>query len=60
MPFTLINSVTGEKEDKYKTLAELVKGYGYPFERHFYETEDGYINMCHRISGPRGTKAQAN
>ena len=42
----MVKRVSGEKKDKYKTLAELVKDYDYPFERHSYETEDGYINLC--------------
>jgi len=38
----------------------MVVDYDYPFERHYYETSDGYINCLHRISGPRGTSAEAN
>jgi hypothetical protein len=48
------------KKDKYKTLFEMVSDYGFPIEKHFYETEDFYINCVHRISGPRGTCARAN
>ena len=36
---------------------------GYPFEMHKYTTQDGYINTCYRIPGPKGTKStigQAN
>jgi len=34
----------------------MVTDYGYPIEKHFYETADHYINCVHRISGPRGAK----
>lgn len=47
-------------KDKYKTLQKMVTDYGYPFEKHFVETEDGYINCLTRISGPKGTTAQEN
>ena len=30
---------------------DLVKSYGYPFEEHFIETEDGYKLALHRIPG---------
>lgn len=40
-----------EKSDAKIGVQQIVKRYGYPFERHHYETEDGYINMCIRISG---------
>ena len=33
-----------EKSDRKKTVQEIVKKYGYPYEKHYYETEDGYIN----------------
>ena len=46
--------------DKYKTLMQMVKEYNYPIEKHFYETEDGYINCLFRISGPRYSTAQEN
>ena len=49
-----------EKDDCHKSLLEMVTDYGYPIEKHFYETEDHYINCVHRISGPRGTKAVDN
>ena len=29
---------------------------GYPLEKHVYTTKDGYINTCHRIPGPKGSK----
>jgi len=48
------------KKDKYKTLMEMVVDYDYPIEKHFYTTEDGYINCVFRISGPRGTTAANN
>ena len=38
----------------------MVTDYDYPFEKHFFETEDGYVNCLTRISGPKGTKAQQN
>ena len=40
-----------EKSDAKLSVKQIVKSYGYPFERHYYETKDGYINMCIRISG---------
>jgi len=33
----------------------MVLDFGYPFEKHIYVTEDGYINTMHRICGPKGT-----
>jgi hypothetical protein len=45
------------KKDKYKTLMELITDYDYPIEKHFYNTEDGYINCVFRIPGPRGFTA---
>ncbi len=45
-----------DKHDKYKSLLEMVTDYGYPIEKHFYETKDNYINTVYRISGPRFTK----
>lgn len=44
-----------EQTDAKLSLNQIVKSYGYPFERHYYETADGYINMCIRISGPKGS-----
>ncbi|MFO0117584.1 MAG: hypothetical protein ACK521_08215 [bacterium] len=38
----------------------MVKDYNYPIERHFYETEDGYINSLFRISGPRFSNPKEN
>ena len=38
----------------------MVKGYDYPIEKHYYTTEDGYINCVFRINGPKGTKAPEN
>ena len=29
---------------------------GYPFEKHVYTTQDGYINSVFRIPGPKGTE----
>jgi hypothetical protein len=54
------SSLSYDEKDKYKTIQKLVLDYEFPFERHFYETEDGYINTLHRISGPRGTIAREN
>ena len=39
-----------------KSLTKVIKDLDYPFERHIYETEDGYINCLHRINGARGVK----
>jgi len=44
-----------EVPDARKKLYQIVESYGYPYERHFYETEDGYINMVVRISGKIST-----
>ena len=38
----------------------MVTDHGYPIEKYFYTTADGYINCVYRISGPRGTKAWEN
>ena len=38
----------------------MIKEYDYPIERHFYETQDDYINCVYRINGPRGTDAKKN
>ena len=48
------------KADKYKKFTEMVSDYNYPIEKHFYETEDKYVNCVFRISGPRGTRAIDN
>ena len=40
-----------EKPDSKKKINQIIEGYGYPYEKHYYETEDGYINMVVRISG---------
>lgn len=39
---------------------EICKDYDYPIEKHFYNTNDHYINTVFRISGPRHTKPQQN
>lgn len=39
---------------------QVIKDHGYPIEKHFYTTEDDYINCVFRISGPRGTSAKFN
>ena len=33
---------------------------GYPYEKHIYTTEDGYINTVMRIPGVKGTKNTLN
>jgi len=48
------------KKDRYKSLMMVVRGHGYPFEKHYITTEDNYINCVFRISGPRGTTAEQN
>jgi hypothetical protein len=53
------DSIT-EKKDKYKSVLEMITDYGYPVEKHFYETEDHYINCVYRISGPRFSKPLEN
>ena len=40
-----------QKTDSQKTINQIITDKGYPYERHFYETDDGYINMVIRISG---------
>jgi hypothetical protein len=50
-----VQNIFSYKKDKYKTLQRIIKDYGYPFERHYYETQDDYINCLHRISGPKGS-----
>ena len=47
-------------KDKYKGLMRMVKDYGYPIEKHFYSTDDDYINCLFRINGGRGTQAKDN
>ena len=39
------------KSDGKKTISEIIRSYKFPFERHYYETEDGNINKVIRISG---------
>lgn len=52
--------MVGYNKDKYKDVNQVVRGLDYPFEKHYYNTEDDYINCVFRINGPRGTKAKAN
>ena len=47
-----------EKSDAKKSINQIIQGYKYPFERHYYETEDGHINMCIRIPGPKGSNVE--
>ncbi|KAI5631600.1 alpha/beta-hydrolase lipase region domain-containing protein [Phthorimaea operculella] len=37
--------------DSYLDISQLVEKNGFPFERHFVTTEDGYILQLHRIPG---------
>lgn len=39
------------KQDYEMTAQEIVRKYEYKFERHYYETIDGYINTLFRIPG---------
>ena len=48
------------EKDTYKSLACVVRDYGYPIEKHFIKTQDNYINCAFRISGPRYTNAEQN
>ena len=48
------------QKDRYKPLFVSIRENGYPVEKHFYETEDSYINCVFRISGPKGTDAKEN
>ena len=47
-------------KDKYRNLMGMVKGYDYPIEKHYYNTEDDYVNTVFRINGPKGTNAKEN
>jgi lysosomal acid lipase/cholesteryl ester hydrolase len=47
-------------KDKYKDLNQVVRGLNYPFEKHYYNTEDDYINCVFRINGPKGTTSKEN
>lgn len=38
----------------------MVDYYGYPFEKHAIETEDGYSIEIHRIPGGKGEKVNQN
>jgi len=55
----LVENRNPKKDDKFKTLIEMVSDYGYPMEKFFYETDDMYINCVHRIKAKRGTKIEA-
>ena len=33
-----------EKDDKMKSLMEMISDYDYPIEKHYYTTKDDYIN----------------
>ena len=39
--------------DAYLNYEEILHKYGYPYEKHHYETHDGYINFVLRITGPK-------
>lgn len=43
-----------EKSDAELNIAQIVYKYGYPFERFFVETKDGWLLQLHRISGGVG------
>ena len=38
-----VHTFTYDK-DKYKKIKQLIRDYDYPFAKHFYYTEDEYIN----------------
>lgn len=40
-----------QKSDYEKGYHQIIKDNGYPCEKHYYETADGYINLVVRISG---------
>ena len=42
------------------SIEELIRSYKYPFEEHEYQTEDGYLNMVHRIPGTIRTLENAH
>ncbi|KAJ1804946.1 cholesterol esterase, partial [Coemansia sp. RSA 2598] len=39
--------------DDFRSFAEIMDFWGYPFEDHLVETRDGFILGTHRITGPR-------
>eukprot|EP00347_Sterkiella_histriomuscorum_P002574 403367625 len=47
-----------QRTDTYKNINQIVRSHGYPFEKHFYETKDGYINTVIRIAGGKGSDMQ--
>jgi pimeloyl-ACP methyl ester carboxylesterase len=55
-----VQNIFSFKKDKYKTLLRIITDYGFPFEKHYYETQDEYINCLHRISGPKETTVAEN
>eukprot|EP00347_Sterkiella_histriomuscorum_P012882 403366856 len=49
------SSGTSTTKDRDRNIYQLIRDQGYPFEMHFYETEDGYINKVVRISGGKNS-----
>ena len=47
---------TAAHGDRYKNFMGVARGHGYAVEKHFYTTEDDYINCAFRLPGPRGSK----
>ena len=42
--------------DRFKPFMKLVRDHGYPIQKHFYKTEDDYINCAFRIPGPKSAE----
>ncbi|KAI5634273.1 alpha/beta-hydrolase lipase region domain-containing protein [Phthorimaea operculella] len=51
LQFLTTNFDTYNVPDSYLNISQLVEKNGFPFERHFVTTEDGYILQLHRIPG---------
>ncbi|KAJ2944857.1 hypothetical protein O0L34_g1749 [Tuta absoluta] len=51
LQFLTTNFDTYNVPDSYLNISQLVERNGFPFERHFVTTEDGYILELHRIPG---------
>jgi len=41
--------------DRYRNIMAVAKGHGYAIEKHFYETEDDYINCAFKITTAEAT-----
>jgi hypothetical protein len=37
------------QDDTFKSFEEICVEYGYIAEKHYVRTEDGYINLMHRV-----------